>query len=222
MAFTFIQSAGSGGSSSAEPVSKAYTSNVTAGSLLIAAVFWLTSSVSTCSVSDGVNGAWTAIGSPKRGDVGSGLENVFIQMFYKTGAAAGATTVTADISVSVNAGLAIHEYGGTSPEVDGTPVYDWINSDQTPTSSAITTTAAGTLLFAMGVPGSSVSSAGAGYVLRQSANFASNGTEDDLDGGAAGSKTAGFTMADVTETLMGFVAFKEVTAADTGLAWITA
>ena len=87
----------------------AYSSNIAAGSLLVASVNW---SANNMSVSDSQNGAWTAIGSP----IGPPL-----QLFYFSGAAAGSTTVTATLNTGTAAiELVILEYrGGSVGTVDG-------------------------------------------------------------------------------------------------------
>lgn len=205
MAFGFLQSRSTVG---ADPLALAYNGAVTPGSLLIAAVFW-DQNTQTCSVSDPTNGTWTAIGSPTTG-AGS-LAGFRRQMFWKLNTASTAITVTADCSgTGASDGLAIHEYSyGATPSIDGTPVYDNVSSS-TPTTSAIITTQNADLLFAMDTVTGSVSSAGTGYVLRETFD-GTNGTEDDLDGGTAGSKTASFNTAG-GDNMLGFVAFKDTSA----------
>jgi hypothetical protein len=218
MAFAFIQSNSNVG---AEPLAVAYDTNITSGSLLVAAVLWDTNTA-TCTVSDPNNGTWTAVGSPQTGT--GALAAFRVQMFYVLSAASGSTTVTADTSASSNANLAIHEYSHTqAASIDGTPVYDNIVGSSTPTTSAITTTVNADLLFACLLVSTTTNSAGAGYVLRESATFNDNGTEDDTDGGTAGSKTASFNVSGSATSTTGFVAFKEGTAAPQNqIAWIVA
>jgi len=71
------------------------------------------------------------------------------------------------------------------------------------------TTQAGSLGFAMGLAQNNYSGAGSGYALRENANFGNNGTEDDLDLGTAGSKTASFTSGGNQDNILGFAAFLE-------------
>lgn len=210
MAFTFIQSAADAG---AEPRTATWDVAVTSGNLLIAACYW-NSTTATATVTDTANGNWTAIGSPTAGS--EALANWRRQMFWVESAVTGDTTVDFSITGSptgLGSGIAIHEYSyGDTPSIDGTPVYDNANNTDTPTTSAIVTTVNADLLFAMCVAEVSVTSAGTGYILRESASFASNGTEDDTDGGTAGSKTASFNVSS-GDNMLGFVAFKEGAAA---------
>lgn len=205
MAFSFVQSKGGGGTS---PVSNTYSSNLTIGSLLVAAVYW-NSSTATCTVSDGINGAWTAAGGPQTGI--AALSAWRLQLFYfLNNNTAVATTVTATVSSAVSAGLAIHEYLGTSVSVDGTPAYNTPTGTTVVTSGTVTTTVAGTLLFLAGVAEVSANAAGAGFVQREGLAFGGNITEDDLDGGAAGGKTGSFsTNSTVDANIIGLMAFKE-------------
>lgn len=209
MSFTFVQSRSGG--AGAEPESLAYTSNVGAGHLLVGAVYWNSSSL-TCSVSDNVNGAWTAVGSAQVGV--TSLSAWSMQMFYFLSSGSGATTVTADISGAVlSIGIAIHEYSftGGSVSVDGTPVYN-NHASATPTTNAVVTTVAADLLFAACVTGTGVGSAGTGYVQRENANFGGNSTEDDTDGGAAGSVTASFNVSGTPDNIVGLIAFADAVA----------
>jgi hypothetical protein len=204
MSFSFQQSNSNVG---AEPLAVPYDNNVGAGHLLVAACFWDVNT-ETCTVSDPNNGTWTAVGSPKTGT--GALASFRGQLFYVLSSAAGATTVTANVSAAANANLAIHEYSSTDVvSVDGIPVYDNHVGDANPVSSAIDTTADADLLFAAVLTSTTTNAAGAGYLLRESATFNDNGTEDDTDGGAAGPKTASFSLSGSPTSTMGFIAFRE-------------
>lgn len=215
MAFAFIQS-DTASSATGFELSLAYSSNVTAGSLLIA-TFVYTEPPEEASLDDTQGNTWLPIGTRQQG--GGGLTAWCLQNFYAVNAAAGATTVTATIPnvISEAMRLNILEYSGTNPQIDGTPVYN--NHDSaTPTSSAIVTTQDGDLLYLGGYTGFSYTSAGAGYTTRESTTAISI---DDTDGGAAGSKTASYNCT-ANDNILGFVAFKEAAGEDTGLAWIRA
>jgi hypothetical protein len=202
MAFGFIQS--TAGGTPGDP-STGSLPGVTAGSLLIAVFFW-TSDRSVVGVSDGINGAWTEIGDET---VGAGtLAGLKRQMAFVANVGAGSTNVSIDYDAAPAAfTIALHEYSvsGSTPAIDGTPVYDNVSSS-TPTTSAIVTTVGASLLFAMDIASGSVSSAGTGYVQRQL--FSGNMTEDDLDGGSPGSKTASFNTSG-GDQMLGFVAFRD-------------
>lgn len=222
MAFAFIQSNAT--ASPTEPVIIAYSSNVAASSLLVGCAFW-NDTGATCSTSDNVNGAWTAVGSPQNG--AGALAAWRGQMFYKIGASAGATTVTFDVSTTVDAFGAITEYScgaGNVPSVDGTPTYASVAANS-PTSSAVTTTQAGDLMWYFAVcSGSFPLTANGGYTFRETTDFADDVVMDLLDGGAAGSKTASFTYSGggSNQTIVGFMAFKETATAGPVIAWTVA
>src|SRR5690242_20942821 len=88
----------------ASPAAAAFTANVTAGSLLLIGI--AIDLNATCTVSDNVNGAWTAMGT-NSGTPG-GFRN---RQFYLKNALAGATTVTVTVAgSSINA--VMMEWGG--------------------------------------------------------------------------------------------------------------
>lgn len=207
MAFALLQSKSLQGQAS--PTAMTFTSSVTVGSLLVGAMWW-DGATTTCTVTDPNNGTWTAIGSPTTG--AGGLTGYRRQMFYVASAVAGSTTVTVTLSAAGSVAVAIHEYSVTSspPAIDGTPVYDNTFS-ATPTTSAIVTTADADLLFAMDVNTTGGGTAGGGYIRREVYGSELQATEDDTDGGTAGSKTASFSTPN-DDNMLGFVAFKETAA----------
>lgn len=214
MAFTYRQSTSSASSGTGTDTTS-YTSNLLAGSLCIVSVFW-NDTAQPCPTSDSRNGAYTALGSPKNG--ADGLAAWRGQIFYFINSAAGATSVTSTIGGGSTAdmGHALHEYttnqGGTSVAVDGTVAYSApINQVGSTTTSAVTTTVAADLLFAWMVCETTVTTAGAGFALRENIN--GNGSEDDTDAGAIGSKTAGFNLSGTADVILGLVAFRDQTPA---------
>ena len=219
MAFAYVK--GVSQTSTAADPTPTFGSAVSAGSLLVASVYWNSTIAQayTCSVSDSVNGAWTAVGSPLDGTVGEGLEGLRIQMFYFLSSAAGTPTVTADISTNVNAGCAVQEFTGTSIAFDAAATYNNHNNTTTPTTNSLTTSVTDGLLVAMSITSFGTQTAGAGYVIPGSPaldDFGGNAVEYNLTGGSPGSKTASFTDTDVFDHMLGFVAFKEGTSGKTG------
>lgn len=221
MAFAFRQSkAGTGGS----PVSFSMTSTVLSGSLLVAATFW-NSAAATMSVTDSTNGAFTAAGSPLTG--AGALTAWRLQFFYfiNTAASPGSTMTATCSAGGTSTGLAVHEYTGTSVALDAGPAYANFTGSTTVTSDPVTTNVAATLLFAGGVTSDTAGAAGAGFVKREGAGFGNNITEDDTDGGTAGSKTATFSVAAAGDnTIVGLIAFREgdIPSAGVPIAWIVA
>lgn len=206
MAIAFIQSRSVTG---AEPRSIAYSSSVTAGSLLFAAVFWAGSSA-TCTISDDLNGAWTALGSPQTGSEDEA--NNRLQFFYKINALAGTTTVTADTTnAGANVGLAIHEASG----IDGVNPIDAavgyvarVNTDPAD-SPGITNVNANALLFSAAVIATAVGSVNAPFLLKESANWGSNATATQIVASAA-TRNATFNSSGGTQDwILGIVSFKE-------------
>jgi len=215
MAFSYIQSTASG---AVGEDTTSYETNLTAGSLLITAVYW-NHATATCDTSDSLNGAWTPLGSPQTG--ADSLAAWRLQFFYFLNSAAGAAGVTSTISEAVTMAHAIHEhsssFGGAAVQLDGGATYSSpINQAGSTTTGAVVTTADSDLLFAGCVAEVSVSAAGAGFVIRELAAFNGNGTEDDLDGGSAGSKTAGFTLSGTNDVILGLVAFRDQAPAGGG------
>lgn len=203
MAIVVVQSRSLTG---AEPTILAYSSSVTIGSLLFAAVFWA-GSTATCSVSDDKNGAWTALGSPQ-----TGLEdeaNNRLQFFYKQNAAAGTTTVTADVSSAGTCGLAIHEASGIDQvALDANVGYvARVNTDPAD-SPGITNVSSDALLFSAAVLGTAVGSVNAPFAIQQSANWGSNATATTIVA-SVGTRNATFSSTGgVQDWILGIVSFR--------------
>src|SRR5690349_21215482 len=97
MAIADVQAAvGNFSTGAGTTIAKAYTSNVTAGSTLVALFLW-GSSTQTGSVSGSLNGAFTAIASSLATQASGPFR---AQVFYKTGATGGSETVTGTSSGS--------------------------------------------------------------------------------------------------------------------------
>lgn len=112
-AWSYQQGAFFHASGAASPLAGAYAGSVNAGSQLVLAV--LTNSTGLTGVSDSVNGAWTAIGTPQALGAGTSLG----QLFYFKNSGAGTPTVTATWAGTQDCQFAIVEYrGGADGSLD--------------------------------------------------------------------------------------------------------
>lgn len=179
---------------------KAYTSSITAGSLLVAAVALETDTATVSSLSDNVNGAWTAVGSLQSlsGFAAS-------RVYYLKNAAAGATTVTLTPSAGASV-LAIHEYSGldTTAPFDATVAAQGTSTSAASGSQSLAVT--GELVFGLIYSNRSVT-VGSGYTNR--VNDGSNNvlfTEDKV--GASSDNVTG-TLGSSGFWLAHLAAFRE-------------
>ncbi len=149
-----------------------FTSNTTAGNLLVVYLIW--DSTSAASVTDSLGNVYTAGVSPARWSSGK----YSTQVFYATNAAGGADTVTATFGTAVTQfGIVYaHEYSGVrqSAPLDvtatATGTSGSLNSGSAPTSYATD------LIFAGGVSAATVTAAGSGFTARSKSE--GNMTED--------------------------------------------
>lgn len=142
---------------------KAYTSNVSPASLLVACVTYAANT--TCTFSDGVN-SWTTIGPYF--DATSGQA---IAIGYAQNAASGATTVTATYGVTATfRTLQISEWaGGATSSVLDTNTGGRSNSTSTtPSDASMATAFDGELIIGACQGNVSVETAGAGFTVVQS------------------------------------------------------
>ena len=160
MALAFVQSIGSG--SGADAQSLAYTSNVTAGNLLIASVRESGGSGAVwAAVTDSLGNTWN---QGVRGASGAGT----VQLFWAKSVSTGACTVSFDGGSNVALRCTLHEFSGTfgATPIDQT-AYNAGDGTSPDASSSITPANANALLFS--VCGSSsdftASSAGASWTL---------------------------------------------------------
>jgi hypothetical protein len=135
------QTSGTTAINDATTIADSYPSNVTAGSLLVAAVAWYAAGGETISgVSGATNGAFTQIGTTIT--VGSVGGNWRLAAFYKANATAGAETVTATFSASVDTmrHLVTGEYSGiaTSSPLDAAVRTDSAQTDVSSSTDAVT------------------------------------------------------------------------------------
>ena len=170
----------------------AYTGALTSGTFLIALVAWNSSSL-TASVSDSVNGAWTALGSPFTGV--SGLASWRAQLFALAGnAATSAATVTATISGTVaQRRLAIHEYSNVAT-YDAPSYANATNTTGTHTCPSVTPGLSTDQVFEAVVSQAAITTVDAPFTIRETAHL---GTAD------VGSPTAGTGYAAVFHTSTG-------------------
>ena len=210
MALAFVQVNQTWPTTSATTTALAYSSNVTAGSLLWCIVYWNNTGV-TCTVADGVNGSWTGIGTATVG--AGGLASFIGKMFYFPNAGAGATTVAATFSSAVTRrGIAIHEYSGadTSSPLDQS-AYVAVNSTGA-TTPTITTTNANDVIVAGCLAGTTTTGAAGGYTSRATPGaWSGNETEDQIVS-ATGTYGPNFTEGVANDNLVGIAAFKQASA----------
>jgi glucose/arabinose dehydrogenase/PKD repeat protein len=183
----------------------AFTSANTAGNLIVASVFW--NNAGTATLADSRGNAYTSVAARR-----SWGSNWSEQTFFAKNIAAGVNTVTATFGTSISgwALVYIHEYAGLDKvnPVDGTT--GAIGTANAMSSGALTTTAAGDLLFAAGASTVTVTAAGTGWTTRSTAS--GNRTEDRL-ATAPGPYTATATQ-NGTGWVMRIVAFRAA-ASDT-------
>ena len=220
-----VQSVGLAESSSASTIALAYGSNVTAGSGLVATIGWHCASAETISgVADSQTQTWTQAGTTRT--VASLGGDWCIAVFYFANSAAGANTVTATISGSVDERtIAVHEYSGlaTSSMLDQTTGQGQVDpgtGTDAVTSTAVTTTAANELIFGatLAIGDLDTVAAGTNFTGRVSPDgtFSSLYSEDRNLAGA-GSVAATFTSDSATGDHATIVAtFKEPAAAGGG------
>lgn len=151
--------------------------NVAAGSLLVATVQWNQNSAVSMTVSDGLNGAWTAVTSAAIQTTTPGSE----QLFYFPNSAAGAVTVTFTTSPATSSTIfcSFVEYVGmaTSSPIDGTPVTNALNTAATtmivPSAGSMATSNANDLIVGACSPSAALSiTADTGYTTRMTSQAA--------------------------------------------------
>ena len=188
----------------------AYTSNVTAGSVLIAAgrVGGGAATPHTVTCSDSLNGSWTVISfsNAKRSDLGE------VIMCYFINSAAGANTVTISwTEAATSFRWGVHEYrdaANSNYSVDQTNSAN--GASGSPSGYAVTTTANAELILAVtgnNVGGGFTITAASGYTLRTeipASASARAATEEQI--GNINTYNADFTYADTTSAWVAAVA----------------
>lgn len=191
MAVAKVQQASANAGAAGTTVAATFGSNNTSGNLLVATVtWWRNATTTTCSVADTANGAWTAVGTPSS-VTAFGL-NLRSQVFYKANCAAGANTVTATTSGTVDdRSIAVFEFSGcaTSSVLDNNA--SGSGSSATP-SFDIATVDANSLIVGCWWNGNTFG-AGANYTAGPAPE--GHSSQYDLDAGAGGTVAFNCTQA---------------------------
>lgn len=207
----FVQAAASANSSPATTISQTFTSSVTTGNAIVAAVSWDSAGGSILNMTC----------SDNRGDVFATATNVndstnsqALAICYATNVAGGATTVTATFNGSATfRNISVSEYSGiattNSVDVVKTNIANGTTAVDNITSTAATTTTSGDLIFGVVMDDTASNTnitAGTGFA-RRSYVGASLATEDKVQS-SAGSTAATFTFGTAHRYLAQFVAFR--------------
>ena len=141
----------------------AFSSNNTAGNLIVAYVIWNNSG--SVSMSDSRGNAYTSAAG--RTAWGSGWSS---QVFYAKGIAGGANTVTATFANAIGASgwgvMYLHEYSGVDKVSPVDTAATATGTAAAMSSGSISTTNPTDLLFAAGASSSTVTAGGSGYTTR--------------------------------------------------------
>lgn len=213
MAITLVQSRAANNAGAFDgSIALAYTSNVTAGSLLVACVMG-TDGTSVSGVSDGVN-TWTA---DKTAAFNTNV-NFRTAIYSAPNAAAGATTVTASFTITCRCAIHLFEFAGAATASPADANNDATGNGTNPTLSVTTVGANDLIIGAVNTYDNAWTiTAGTNFTLQsnQTTGSMSTGAEYWLDAGAAGAKTVGFTVAGGTGGYwsMAAVAYKIAAAA---------
>lgn len=168
-------------------MSKAFTSNVTAGSLIIVGVMYEDITTAIATLTDNLGNTYTQIGAITRTLTALGL-----QLFYAYNVTGGACTVSATSTAANPVTIAIHEYSGAMTA--GTPfdatAVGTADATQSPDSGNLTTAVASELLFAFAANNRSSLTAGAGYTRREDFALSDFGDSEDQIAGAGGTYNA--------------------------------
>ena len=207
-AITHVQSANISSLSSVTTLSKAFTSNNTAGDLIIVWVGWQ-SSITTAAVTDSAGNVYQPLSIVEFLNI-----PLRAQIFYARNILAGANTVTLTLTgPDPDVTLSIHEYAGVDPvnPLDGEARLNNLiaGTNAQPQSGSVTTTQASDLLFGVAYDdrsfGSETWTEGSGWALRQSNSM--SGTEDMI-ATSTGSYSATFTVSIANNWVGEIAAFK--------------
>lgn len=182
MTASFLQATGGFAATAGTTVAATYGSPVTAGNLLVCGIGCDVNA--TITVSDSVNGAWTAIGTRL---TNSALNS---QMFYKANTAAGTPTVTATCGSGNYRNLRIGEWGGVATTTPLDANNGTTGSSTTP-ATTVTTVADHDLVVGTAYI-TNTAAAGTGFNSRVVTD--GNVLEDKLDQTPAGALSVAFTQ----------------------------
>ena len=143
--------------------SLAFTTNTTAGNLIVVAIRVGPPTTTTVAVKDSNGNSYTLARSQVQT-----TDRHQTWVYYANNIAAGPTTVTVTLSTTATLRVAIHEYSGLNTVAPLDQTTSAQGNGTAPTSGSVTTTAASELLFGMGSSANAQSwTAGTGYALRQ-------------------------------------------------------
>jgi len=159
----FVQGNSNGDSSSGTVSTCAFTSNVTAGNLLVATIGYAsTSATATASDTQG-NTYSTAVGPTDNTGI-----TYRLYTFYAVAKSSGVNTVSITISAgSTFRRMLIHEYSGVNT-LEATNSASG-NLTVPPDSGPVTTAHANALIFGWGITNNGTTTAGTGFTLRETA-----------------------------------------------------
>jgi hypothetical protein len=161
-------------------IASAYGSAVAAGTFLFGMVQWASpADTETCTVSDSVNGSWTAIGSPQHDTT----NHISTQNFYFLSSGAGTPTVTGTISTSVSFRIIkVVSLTGVA-SIEGTPTYS-TGAATSATAPAVTPAVSTDAILATCAPADSVTAASAPMTMF-SGTLSGLGIANDLNAGTS-------------------------------------
>ena len=201
MAIVRVQSTHASSSTAATSRALAYVSNVTAGNLLIVAIYFESATATISSVVSTLSGALTAIGTLTR----SG-NNTVAQLFYLKNCTGGADTITVTYSASVINGIAIFECSGADTAAPLRGNASAAGGTTNPSSGNLNVApVSGDYLFGQ-CTANAAPTAGSGYTMEES-NFGWNDTSQAEDKTAASETAVLFTNASTSTWVVAGAAF---------------
>jgi hypothetical protein len=206
LAITLVKS-NSGTGSNASSCSATFTGGNTGGNLLIAVVAWNNSGRAFTSITDTIGNTWTAATAL----VSTSTALLRIYYAFNCKATGSNNVVTLNIGGGANCAIAIHEYSGL---VAASSVIDQQNTGNNttinPTSSPVTNTVVGDLVFAAcNIVSTTAPTSTAGFTREVSTLFTTNtlSTEDQIDAGT-GTFSSAWTHAGTSQYATGIATFK--------------
>ena len=183
-------------------ISAAFPSSVGTGHLLVAAVGYAGNNIDSVAltVTDSLGNSWVSAVGPVRRDTHGAA-----QIFYVKSSLGGADTVTVTSnSGSADLELYVHEYNGTDTSAPLDVTASGQGSSTTPSTSAVTTTAANEVIF--GYAGlTNPGAAGSGFTARKT--LGGDVSEDELVT-ATGSYSATFSQPSTGQWIALMATFK--------------
>jgi hypothetical protein len=181
-----------------------FSSNNTAGNLIILALDWNSQAVSVLSVTDTKGNVYSAAAPPVNGDSGN-LGSWRDQIFYAKNIGGGANTVNVEFSGAVTAEIYIHEYSGADQSSPLDVTASSVGASATPDSGSKTTNFPNELVFGY-CQGSVVS-------CTQGTNFATRRTDngnlsEDMIATSTRSYSASANLAGSNDWIMSMATFR--------------